>query len=302
MEQLKNFLIWLKNEGKDEKTISAYKTTVGQFLEWVSGTYDEKPLSEIKPIEIKEYIGYMKHTLNRKQATVNKATASLKTYFVYLANNGEISDNPMTRIKIQKVQSSEQIGETGVSKWMTKEEQDRFISYLDLEKNEFKRLRNLAIIDVMLYSGLRVAEVEELKVDDVKVNGDVTLTIREGKKGKYSTVTLVSKHNRNLRNWLKQRQALTDDRYVQSPYLFVSERTGQLTSRGIQVMLDKYAKLARMDNVTPHRLRHSFCKNLANSGASIEIIRRLARHENIQTTAIYIDPSHQEQINALRKM
>ncbi|MBP1965188.1 tyrosine-type recombinase/integrase [Paenibacillus aceris] len=302
MEQLKNFLVWLKNEGKDEKTISAYKTTVDQFLEWVSGTYDEKPLSEIKPIDIKEYIGYMKHTLNRKQATVNKATASLKTYFAYLANNGEISDNPMTRIRIQKVQSSEQIGETGVSKWMTKEEQDRFISYLDLEKNEFKRLRNLAIIDVMLYSGLRVAEVEELKVDDVKVNGDVTLTIREGKKGKYATVTLVSKHNRNLRNWLKQRQALTDDRYVQSPYLFVSERTGQLTSRGMQVMLDKYAKLARMDNVTPHRLRHSFCKNLANSGASIEIIRRLARHENIQTTAIYIDPSHQEQINALRKM
>ncbi|MCK9858326.1 site-specific integrase [Paenibacillus sp. ATY16] len=67
-------------------------------------------------------------------------------------------------------------------------------------------------------------------------------------------------------------------------------------------MLDKYAALANMENITPHRFRHSFCKNLANSGAPIEIVRRLARHENIQTTAIYIDPSHQEQINALRKM
>ncbi|SEG79604.1 tyrosine-type recombinase/integrase [Paenibacillus sp. UNC499MF] len=302
MEQLNSFLDWLIDEGKDVKTISAYKTIVGQFHEWVRGTYDEKMLSDIKPIDIKEYIGYLKHSLNRKQATINKATATLKTYFAYLVDSGVVSDNPMTRIKIQKVQSSEQIGETGVSKWISKKEQDRFISYVDLEKNDFKRLRNLAIIDVMLYSGLRVAEIEELKVEDVKVNGDVTLTIREGKKGKYATVTLIGKHSRNLRNWLKQRQLLTDDRYVHSPYLFVSERTGKLTSRGIQVMLNKYANLARMDKITPHRFRHSFCKNLANSGASIEIIRRLARHENIQTTAIYIDPSHQEQLNALRNL
>ncbi|MED1794986.1 site-specific integrase [Brevibacillus nitrificans] len=67
-------------------------------------------------------------------------------------------------------------------------------------------------------------------------------------------------------------------------------------------MLDKYADLANMENITPHRFRHSFCKNLANSGASIELIRRLARHESIQTTAIYIDPSYSEQLNALRNM
>ncbi|ANS76336.1 integrase [Paenibacillus yonginensis] len=302
MEHINSFLGWLKDEGKDEKTISAYRTTVGQFHEWLDGTYDEKPISDVKPIDIKEYIGYIKHTLNRRQATINKATASLKTYFAYLYDIGVNYDNPMTRIKIQKVQSSEQIGETGISKWMTKEEQDRFISYIDLEKNEFKRLRNLTIIDLMLYAGLRVAEVEKLKIEDVKINGDVTLTIREGKKGKYATVTLIGKYSKNLRNWLKQRQALMDDKYIHSPYLFVSQRTGQLTSRGIQVMLDKYAKLANMDHISPHRFRHSFCKNLANSGTSIEVIRRLARHENIQTTAIYIDPSHQEQLNALRNL
>jgi site-specific recombinase XerD len=48
----------------------------------------------------------------------------------------------------------------------------------------------------------------------------------------------------------------------------VSERSGKLTARGIQVMLDKYTKLANMENITPHRFRHSFCKNLANAGYS----------------------------------
>lgn len=69
-----------------------------------------------------------------------------------------------------------------------------------------------------------------------------------------------------------------------------------LTERAIQKMLTKYADLANMENIPPHRFRHSFCKSLANVGTP-EIIRRLARHESIQTTAIY-----EEQVQALRKM
>lgn len=302
MEHLNQFLNWLHEEGKDEKTIKAYRTTINQFTEWFIDTTGHSSIAEIKPIDVKEYLGYMKHRLNRKQATINKSTASLKTFFSYLAEQGFVSDNPMTRIKIQKVQTTDKVGEKDTSKWLTKEEQERFISYVDLEKNEFKRLRNLAIIDIMLYVGLRVAEVGELKLDDVKINGDTTLTIREGKHGKYATVVLINKYSKNLRHWLKYRQSLTDEKHVESPYLFVSERSGQLGVRGIQVMLDKYAILANMENITPHRFRHSFCKNLANVGTPIEVIRRLARHESIQTTAIYIDPSQEEQLKALNKM
>lgn len=72
----------------------------------------------------------------------------------------------MTRIKIQKVESYDKVGKKGISKWLTKEEQDRYIDNVDLEKYEFKRLRNLAIIDCMLFGGLGVAEVADLKITD----------------------------------------------------------------------------------------------------------------------------------------
>ncbi|UOE75826.1 tyrosine-type recombinase/integrase [Parageobacillus thermoglucosidasius] len=296
------FLEWLHNEGKDEKTIKAYRSTINQFLKWYEETEGHTDLSQVKPVAIKEYISYMRNTLNRKQATINKSIASLKTFFAYLVDNEIIKDNPMTRIKIQKVQATETIGEKDVSKWLTKEEQEKFISYVELEKNEFKRLRNLAIIDLMLYAGLRVAEVEALRIDDVKVNGNVTITIREGKKGKYATVTLIEKYSKNLKKWLKYRQSLEKDIYKESPYLFVSERSGKMGARAIQVMLNKYAKLANMKNITPHRFRHSFCKNLANAGVPIETISKLARHESIETTKIYIDNSHAEMLEALKKM
>ncbi|WP_243290292.1 tyrosine-type recombinase/integrase [Bacillus sp. FJAT-47783] len=77
------------------------------------------------------------------------------------------------------------------------------------------------------------------------------------------------------------------------------EKLSNLTERGIQKMLTKYAKLANMENVTSHRFRHRFCKNLVNATTPI---RKFARHESIQTTAIYIDSSQEEQVEALRKM
>lgn len=299
---LEQFLQWMREEGKDEKTIKAYRSTVGQFLEWLENTADEQEdgIARVKPITIKEYIAYMRLVKNRKQATINKSIASLKTFFAYLADQEVINDNPMTRIKIQKVQASEKVGEKDVAKWLTREEQEKFLSYVDLEKNEFKRLRNLAIIDLMLYAGLRVAEVESLRLDDVAMNGNVT--IREGKKGKYATVTLIEKYIKNLRKWLKYRKALDKDIYQESPYLFVSERSGQLGARAIQTMINKYAKLVNMENVTPHRFRHSFCKNLANAGVPIETISKLARHETIEVTKIYIDNSQAEMLSALEKM
>jgi site-specific recombinase XerD len=300
---LKSFLKWLHDEGKDEKTIKAYRSTIKQFLKWYEETKGHTDLSQVKAVTIKEFISYMQNTLNRKQATINKSIASLKTFFTYLIDNEIIKDNPMTRIKIQKVQATETVGEKDVSKWLTKEEQEKFISYVELEKNEFKRLRNLAIIDLMLYAGLRVAEVEALRIDDLCiVNGDVRITIREGKKGKYATVTLIEKYSKNLKKWLKYRQSLEKDIYKESPYLFVSERSGKMGARAIQIMLNKYAKLAHMKNITPHRFRHSFCKNLANAGVPIEIISKLARHESIETTKIYIDSSHAEMLEALKKM
>jgi site-specific recombinase XerD len=75
-----------------------------------------------------------------------------------------------------------------------------------------------------------------------------------------------------------------------------------MSARGIQTMLNKYAKLARMENISPHRLRHSFCKNLAIAGTPIEVISKLARHESIETTRIYVDSSAEEMIHALKNV
>ena len=67
-------------------------------------------------------------------------------------------------------------------------------------------------------------------------------------------------------------------------------------------MVDKYGKLADMPSVTCHSFRHSFCKNLANAGVNVQTIAELARHENINTTRIYVENSQEERIKALEKI
>src|SRR5690606_178276 len=139
-------------------------------------------------IEIKEYTSYLKHQCKRKPATINKYIAGLKVFFAYLTLEGIVKDNPMSRIKIEKLQYA---GSANHIKWLTREEQDRFMSYVQLEPNEFKRLRNLAIIDVMLFTGLRVNEVASLEILDLQnKEGDVQIVVREGKGNKYASVLL----------------------------------------------------------------------------------------------------------------
>lgn len=299
-DYIESFVRYLYEEAKDQKTITSYRTTASNFLKWKEQRDGDYIIEETRPIDIKEYTSYLKHQYKRKPATINKYIAGLKVFFAFLTSEGVIKDNPMPRIKIEKL---EYAGSANQTKWLTKEEQYRFISYVQLETNEFKRLRNLAIIDLMLYTGLRVNEVASLEITDVQTKeSDIEVIVREGKGNKYAAVLLVQKHSRNLRKWIKYRKSLEKKIHKESSRLFVSERSPFLSERGIQKMLTKYAQLANMENITPHRFRHSFCKNLANAGTPIEVIRRLARHESIQTTAIYVDSSQEEQVQALRKM
>lgn len=299
-DYIDSFVHYLYEEAKDQKTISSYRTTVAHFLQWIEERDSDYIIEETQPIDMKEYTSYLKHQCKRKPATINKYIAALKVFFAFLFSQGLIKDNPMTRIKIEKLEQANGVNET---KWLSKEEQDRYISYVQLEPNEFIRLRNLAIIDLMLYVGLRVHEVAALEIDDiVPKESDIQVIVKDGKYNKYAVLLLVRKHSRNVRKWLKYRKDLERKIYKESPKLFVSERSPYLSERGTQKMLTKYEELANMENITPHRFRHSFCKNLANAGTPIEIIKKLARHESIQTTAIYVESSQEEQVEALRRM
>lgn len=126
-----SFVHYLYEEAKDKKTIASYRTTVIHFLKWYGQREGNIIIEETRPVDVKEYISYLKHQCKRKPATINKYIAALKIFFSYLTETGLIKDNPMNRIKMEKIEYAQSSSQT---KWLTKEEQERFISYVELEK------------------------------------------------------------------------------------------------------------------------------------------------------------------------
>lgn len=290
------YTIHLQESAKDPKTTNSYIHVVTDFSQWLDGT---DALTMAKPHDIRNYITYLRHNRRLAPSTVNKYIASLKSFYHFLSHQGVIADNPMDQIK--------RVSFSNVSinnnKWLSPIEQEKLLNYAALEQNEWLRTRNLAVIDLMLFAGLRVQEVADLRIQDITTKRkNLNILILDGKHGKYAEVTLIAKYARNLKNWLRLRNQSEKPSHVDSVSLFVSERTGTLTTRAIQKFIAKYGELAGIEGITPHRLRHSFCKNLARQDTPIEIIRKLARHEKIETTAIYIDPSSEELVDALECM
>lgn len=296
MDLINIYTTHLKESAKDPKTINSYINAVKDFNQWLDYKVE---LINAKPIDIRNYITYLRHNRRLAPSTVNKYIASLKSFYYFLSDQGVIANNPMEQIKRISFSNVS----TTNNKWLSPIEQEKFLNYATLEKSEWLRTRNLAVIDLMLFAGLRVQEVVDLQIQDVTTNRkNINILILDGKHGKYAEVTLIAKYARNLKHWLRLRKESKKPSHVNSTSLFVSERSGSLTTRAIQKFVAKYGELAGIDNITPHRLRHTFCKNLARQGTPIEIIRKLARHEKIETTAIYIDPSSEELVDALNRM
>lgn len=302
---LLQFEAWLKEEDKGEKTIRTYLSVLSKFIKWYEQTEGKQfQLQEVTAITIQDYRSFLMSALEQKPATINKAIATLKTFFSWAVDAGHSENNPAQKVKMKRVQQSY------APKWLTEQEQNRLLYTLETERNEFKQARDRAIVLTMLYAGLRVEEVSELKLNQIDIRqGKVTVV--NGKGGKYRVVPMHNELKKALKSWLAHRDNSNKPFHQTSEFLFVSERAGQMTTRGIGFMIDIYLErcglLERSEDgrkiegqSSCHSLRHSFCKKLVNAGIPIQEVARLAGHDNIQTTMRYVEPSEHDLRKAIQ--
>ncbi|MGE5371934.1 MAG: tyrosine-type recombinase/integrase [Solirubrobacterales bacterium] len=283
--RIENWLTELHNDGKDEKTIIAYRTVLNQFSTWFEQTSGDSDLSKVTQMDIKDFKQYMAATLGRKPATINKALVTLKGFFEWAMENGFTPSNPARKVKLVEKQAL-------APKWLERSEQNRLIRAIEQEKNQFKKARDLAIVQVGLQAGLRLEEICNLGISDVTVNGrSGTVIVREGKRGKYREVPLNADIRVALKDYLKERET---HKYGDSERLFIGERNPLLTPRAIQHLIEEYGRKAKIEGLTAHKLRHSFCHNLMDAKVGIEKVAMLAGHSSLESTRVYIVPGKRE--------
>jgi site-specific recombinase XerD len=298
---LDEFQAYLLSEDRSLVTITGYVGDVRLFAQWFE-KQSEEPLNPI--VLTNEAVrGYKQHLLDQanKPKTINRRLAALAAYAHWLEQAGYVKNarNPVQGVKAVK--------ETALApKWLDKKQRAALLRAVDKEVEDAIRryprlrlmvVRDAAIVRLILYTGLRVGEIIQLRRNDVVLDERKgSVVVREGKGTKRREVPLNFRARKALLDYLRIRPD------SESEDLFLGQREEGVQSKTVQRAVQRFAEEAGLENVTPHVLRHSFAKALLDNGVTLEKVATLLGHSNLNTTRIYTTPGEQDLMDAVNML
>lgn len=270
---LNSFARFLARQCKEESTIRMYVAETRKFLGWVRNR--ARTLPDIGMEDLLVFRGDLERA-GVRSATINKSLSAVSTFFKWAHTQGHTSGNPAKHVRIINTQKA------APPRWLSAEEEGKLLKVAAQEQNSFKRARNLALIHTMLYAGLRVEEVSDLRLQSFR--GDELLVFHGEEPSR--TVPLSPESSAQLREWVRRRDEAGKAQYVRSPYLFVTERMGAMRPRAVQFVVEGYSEKLGFPVLCQH-LRNTYCRRLAEQNMPIERIQRLAGQKSSITTRRY---------------
>ena len=258
-------------------TAKAIRCDLAKFVRWFETANQER--FDVRRVTVRDIADFREHCHRvRRQAvaTVNRSLVSIRRFLGHLVQSGGISSNPAEAVKELKRMPS-------VPKGLSTPEVRKVMREVELRGD----LRACAILNLMLFGGLRVGDVVGLDLDDVVIGErSGQLTYRRGKGHKQRIVPLPLEARRALAQYLESRPPSG------SGVLFLGER-GPLTEDGVRAICAKYSACSGVF-FTPHVLRHTFAHRYLDSGGDIASLAQILGHENLNTTAIYTRRTEEE--------
>lgn len=270
------------SELNNVSTAKSYKEDLLDFSCWFSDTNGQELVASlVTSVDLREYQTYLIRTRGLKPATVNRRLAAIRSWLRWCQEQGEVESLPRWPKRASEVQRS--------PKALTKQEQDRFLRAVEREGS----LRDMALVGLMLFAGLRVGEVVRLRVEDIEISerkGKVV--VRSGKGIKRREIPLGLDARNMIRGWASR---------VPGEWLFPGQNGGHMSARSVQQMIKKYAWQAHIEpsKITPHILRHTFATRLLREGKDLVIVAGLLGHSRLDTTARYTRPSYSDMERAV---
>jgi len=280
MDILTSFEDYLLGKGLSAGTAAIYLGQLRRFFSWIEGTYGNSDPAAVTSLDVADYRRYLQGK-NRKPATVNNALDAISGFFAWAKGAGLVETDPTGGVNRLKEQKS-------APKWLLLQE----VGALVRAVQKYGSKKEQALIILLLHTGLRVSEAVSLGVADVVIrerSGHVV--VRQGKGGKYREVPLNVTVRRVLAEYLSG---------LSREWLFPG-KGGPMTRRAAEKVLTKFSRLSGVE-ATPHRLRHTFCKMLADAGEGLDRIALLAGHESLNTTARYTRPGRTDLEAAVEKI
>lgn len=273
MKDLNDFLKYLEIEKNYSiYTINNYELDIKQFL-----IYCDKnniKYSYITYTEARTYLTYLYNTKNEKAASVSRKISSIRTFYRYLANH-DIENYSFHLLRLPKKGQR-------LPKFLEYNELEEIFKIPDLSTPLGKR--DALILEMLYATGMRVGELVNIKINDINHSNKTIRILGKGNKERiayYNKITEKRLNDYLTNGRLKLLKRDTD-------YLFLNNLGGGLTTRGVELILDKIIKQTHLSkHLTPHMLRHSFATHLLNEGCDLLSVQQLLGHASLSATNIY---------------
>lgn len=258
MKEIQAFKTYLESERNlSAHTVESYLLDIKQFF-----NYSQKQVGEILTDDILNFIVELRNN-KYKTSTSNRKLSAIKTFFKFMIRQQFLKSNPADIIEGGKLEQ-------------------RLPSPIDANdiENIIKRaetIRDKAILEVLYGTGVRRSELVNLKVEDINFKQGWIKVL--GKGGKERIIPLNPTALKLLKELTKNQQ---------SQWVFPGRTLDKhLSTRQLNNIIKKIAEAAGVNNITPHKFRHSFCSILFENGADIKTIQDMAGHASVNTTNLY---------------
>ncbi|MBK5260021.1 MAG: tyrosine recombinase XerC [Thermoanaerobaculia bacterium] len=260
-------------------TVSAYRDDLESFVAFLCNDYmtvsrEQLDLRRVDNLTIRAYIA---HLARRKLARTSTARhlSALRSFFKYLMREGAMDANPARSVATPK-------REKHLPAVLQPAEVTLLFEQPDLATPLGRR--DLAFLELMYASGLRISELVGIDLDDIELRAKLVKV--HGKGSKERIVPFGSKAEGAIRDYLAVRRDLIGD--SEEKALFVNYRGGRITARSVRRLFDGYVRASSLrTGISPHTLRHSFATHLLNAGADLRGIQELLGHASLSTTQKY---------------
>lgn len=269
-DKFKEYLLKVKKSSAN--TVESYLRDVNQYSAYCSAS--GKSIDYADNAFLRSYLDYLTAT-GKSEATKTRILASLRCYYKYLTQNGISNADPVEGIKLQH-------GEKKLPGILDSNEIVLLLSQPD--GNDYKSVRDKAMLELLYATGIKVSELIELTVSDINLQIGI-LHLHNGKKERIvpmypAAVKTVAAYLVNVRPAIVTDKA--EDR------LFTNMSGQPMSRQGFWKIIKHYSEKAGIKkDITPHTLRHSFAAHLLENGAQLKDIKEMLGHSDISSTQVY---------------
>ena len=258
---------------KSMNTVESYKRDVTQYITYLNESGIQDATLATKTTVLSYLLALQKK--GKATSTVSRTLASLRSFYLFMMQNGRVSSNPTSNLEAPHVEKK-------APQILAGDEVERLLEQPDTSDN--KGVRDKAMLELLYATGIRVSELINLDITDINIPMSF-IRCRGGKKERI--IPMGNKAKEALENYIKNARVYMLKNKNETA-LFVNCNGMRLSRQGFWKLIKHYRSAAGIQaEITPHTLRHSFAAHLLENGADLHSIQEMMGHADISSTQVY---------------